>query len=262
MLIGIPAGKSSTQYYLNQAYVDYVAAAGFTPILITPANNIPNLATLCDGLLLPGGIDIEPTFYGENNVGSYKVNPEKDDFEREILHAFRAEDRPIFGICRGFQLIVREFISMYGNDINHNDVSYYQHINHHALVDDRNIPRTTPSHSVDANTSVLYGHDAGANDEIFVNSIHHQALVAKNPAGFRTVIDPNTYMRSVAHTEFGLSNNKGAKYVIEAVDVLWEGVKLRGVQWHPEELKDVSIIQTFFGEAGAEVPQNEENFLP
>ena len=199
MRIGLTAGGSKTQYYLNQAYVDYVAEAGFIPILITSAHDVSGIADICDGLLLPGGIDIEPTFYGENNLASNGCDPAKDDFEREVLHAFLTREKPIFGICRGFQMIVREFMDQ------HNDVpnafaglSYYQHINHHALAADRNIPRSSPSHSVTANFQTLYGQENRADGEHFVNSIHHQALVAKNDDSLSVIIDESTSPFSIA----------------------------------------------------------------
>jgi putative glutamine amidotransferase len=63
MRIGIPMSESNTQYYINQAYVSYVVESGMSPVLITPGNNVAEILELCDGLLLPGGIDLDPTYY-------------------------------------------------------------------------------------------------------------------------------------------------------------------------------------------------------
>ena len=53
--IGIPVSKSKTQYYLNQAYIDYVVEAGFIPVAFYPGHDPKAFAVECDGLILPGG---------------------------------------------------------------------------------------------------------------------------------------------------------------------------------------------------------------
>ena len=75
-------------------------------------NNIEVIATLdvdeaikCDGLLLPGGGDIDPVYYGEEMNGSDEPDRELDKAQRDILDAFVKAKKPILGICRGMQLI-------------------------------------------------------------------------------------------------------------------------------------------------------------
>ena len=75
-------------------------------------NDIEVIATLdvdeaikCDGLLLPGGGDIDPVYYGEEMNGSDEPDRELDKAQREILDAFVKAKKPILGICRGMQLI-------------------------------------------------------------------------------------------------------------------------------------------------------------
>ena len=75
-------------------------------------NDIEVIATLdvdeaikCDGLLLPGGGDIDPVYYGEEMNGSDEPDRELDKAQRDILDAFVKAKKPILGIRRGIQLI-------------------------------------------------------------------------------------------------------------------------------------------------------------
>jgi len=240
-LIGIPASESKTQYYLNQAYADYVGEAGMIPILLTPQGDPAYFAEMCDGLLLPGGVDIEPTYYGEPNIASCHVDPDKDEFERSLLHAFVNVSKPVFGICRGMQLIVREY--MLKNDKARKWATYYQHIGDHSLVDKLDIPRTVPSHMVDIKMA-LYGGDEKEEDFIFTNSMHHQALVMNNINK-----PPKTSRLEVLATSvdgLGKKEAEAGKRIIEAIRIKHGKANIIAVQWHPEELRDYELIQKFF----------------
>ena len=61
--------------------------------------------TAGDALLLPGGGDLEPWRYGQENTGSQGLEPERDEAEWFLLEAFLAARKPILGICRGMQSI-------------------------------------------------------------------------------------------------------------------------------------------------------------
>lgn len=71
------------------------AVGGYAPI--------PDLS--CAGLLLCGGGDIDPSRYGQPDRGSQPPDPVRDRAEMELFHAFFQAGKPIFGICRGMQLI-------------------------------------------------------------------------------------------------------------------------------------------------------------
>ena len=62
MKIGVPAATSKTQYYINKAYVQYVLEAGFQPVVIVPGSNDETMLDMVEGLLLPGGVDIDPIY--------------------------------------------------------------------------------------------------------------------------------------------------------------------------------------------------------
>ncbi len=59
----------------------------------------------CDGLLLPGGGDLDPALYGQELCGCEPPDAERDAKEMALCRRFLAEKRPVFGICRGAQVI-------------------------------------------------------------------------------------------------------------------------------------------------------------
>lgn len=58
-----------------------------------------------DGLLLCGGGDPDPLLYGQENRGSYAIDPARDRQELEWIHTFLQKGKPILGICRGMQML-------------------------------------------------------------------------------------------------------------------------------------------------------------
>ena len=245
MNIGISMHGAKDSTSINTAYLEYVLAAGLNPILITKQSNINLMADLCDGLLLPGGVDIEPTFYMEDNLASANCSPEKDAFERKLMGEFIGRNKKIFGICRGFQLITREFLRIFEHKINSH--YFYQHVNDHNHVNARNIARNVPSHNVKVSSKRLYN-TKEPEKIIYVNSIHHQALVCSVAAGnVNITIDDNNKLIALGVTSFSAPKVGATEgIIIEAVDVTMGGSKLRGVQWHPEELMDTALLQSFF----------------
>lgn len=87
------------------AYPRAIELAGGVPLL-TCEGCVEEMAELCDGLLLTGGEDINPKLMGEEKLNdSVKWDDIRDAYELELFKAFRKRGKPIFGICRGFQVI-------------------------------------------------------------------------------------------------------------------------------------------------------------
>ena len=59
----------------------------------------------CDALLLPGGGDIHPRFYGQRDARAADVDEARDEYELALFRRFAEAEKPIFGVCRGLQLI-------------------------------------------------------------------------------------------------------------------------------------------------------------
>lgn len=250
MFIGIPVSQGDTQVKINSAYVAYVRKAGFEPILITPENSPDVMADVCNGLLLPGGIDIDPIYYGEDNDYCVGSDITKDAFERALLKAFIGHQKPVFGICRGFQLMAREAILV---DNENEALSYLQNIGDHAQTA-QSVPRASASHFIIANMRKLYANPDVHVAKIPVNSMHHQAFVvrlAKNTFTAGTV-------EVLALTRRALSSksSKDGFVIVEAADFhCWPGARVRGVQWHPEEMGDAALLRSFI-HGDMAVPQN------
>ena len=111
----------------------------------------------CDFLLLPGGGDLEPWRYGQENTVSDGLEPERDRAELELIEQFLILRKPIFGVCRGMQVINVFFGG-----------SLTQDIQGHKTVD--GIDRY---HKVKSTASLLRNL---CGESCIVNSAHHQAV--------------------------------------------------------------------------------------
>lgn len=247
MIIGIPLSTSKTQHFVNQAYAEYVVKAGFEPLLIPPGMSPATAVQLCDGLVLPGGIDIDPIYYGYDNYACFSSDPEKDAFERDLFHYFRESGKPVFGICRGMQLIAQEFV------LSRPDMSerlvFHHHIEDHNPARTLELGRNVRSHFVQY-SSKLY-HKDGPHvhmQQMAVNSMHHQCLVYKRYAKKAKVLHllPAIGNFSVlAFTDRGLKKEADEYTICEAFEVHNWGGPIMGVQWHPEELMDTALLSAF-----------------
>lgn len=253
-LIALPLSSGKIQHYVNQTYVAYLREAGFTPFLISPdmTENLDDIIGVCHGLLLPGGVDIDPIYYGETNYGSRETEVDKDEFERLLLHRFVKAKLPVFGICRGFQLILRELMLLFPK-IEEAGISYEQHLsNSHNAPGSLNVSRATPHHEVMSHNFLLWGEDKfNMYRKRFVNSMHHQGAsipqkVFLKKADKGLMINPIFGPLNVlAYTTYGADKDQ---IIIEAFQAEWNDIKVRAVQWHPEELKDVALLKNYFNE--------------
>ena len=84
-----------------QNYVDALKALGVEEVV-----NYPDVTNEdYDGLLLCGGGDVDPSFYREKNIGSFDIDKDRDNAEIALIQRFVEQKKPIFGICRGHQII-------------------------------------------------------------------------------------------------------------------------------------------------------------
>lgn len=83
-------------------YRRWLEAAGARAVFGTAAEG---QARLWDALLLPGGGDLEPWRYGQENAASRNLEPERDEAELRLVQAFTAAKKPVLGVCRGLQTI-------------------------------------------------------------------------------------------------------------------------------------------------------------
>ena len=137
--------------YLSQPLPNYLAALA---LLGLSAADTPETA---DALLLTGGGDIHPHFYGQRAAHAADIDETRDLRELALTRTFAAEGKPTFGICRGLQVINVAF----GGTLR-------QHIDGHSQLD--GIDRLHETHTDDALLRSLYG------TRFTVNSAHHQSI--------------------------------------------------------------------------------------
>ncbi len=170
-------------------------------------------ALTCDGLLLPGGGDMDPKFYGQERIPACgEPNLLRDAAEPLLLRAFLAADKPVLGICRGIQVMN----AVLGGDL-YQDIKPFEHLPHNG--------HWAKVHTVTVRRGTLLSRILGQ-DTVLVNSQHHQAVDRVAP-GF---------------TLAALSED-GIVEAIEKPDARF----CLGVQWHPEWLSDADpAMQSLF----------------
>ncbi|HME80701.1 MAG TPA: gamma-glutamyl-gamma-aminobutyrate hydrolase family protein [Candidatus Eremiobacteraceae bacterium] len=194
-----------------------IEQAGGQPELVAPPHfiaSVPDLIERFDGVLLPGGADVAPALYGSREHPSVQPAPEgTDEFQLEVARAAKRAGIPLFGICRGMQVMNVAFGGTLYEDID----DQYAAPNSLRLRHSQ-----TPDHARDETTHVVEIVAGSALAELVgtttmaTNSLHHQA-VRRVPAG----------LRAVAATRDG---------IVEAVEATDARAMCIGVQWHPEEL--------------------------
>lgn len=170
-------------------------------------------ALTCDGLLLPGGGDMDPKFYGQERIPACgEPNLLRDAAEPLLLRAFLAANKPVLGICRGIQVMN----AVLGGDL-YQDIKPFEHLPHNG--------HWAKVHTVTVRRGTLLSRILGQ-DTVLVNSQHHQAVDRVAP-GFTLA----------ALSEDG---------IVEAIEKPDAGFCL-GVQWHPEWLSDADpAMQSLF----------------
>lgn len=94
--IAVPGPETATRNYVNA-----LKSLGAQPVLTRPGADPAGF----DGLLLPGGGDIDPVYYHEEMNGSQEPDPELDKWQMTTLDTFVRARKPVMGICRGHQMI-------------------------------------------------------------------------------------------------------------------------------------------------------------
>lgn len=221
-LIAITAGEVVNHQYVwaplvhgqYKTYVDAVARAGGLPVIMPILEDTMVLRRLyerCDALLLSGGDDLNPSHYkAKVTAMTRKVCPRRDEQELLLLEWALEDDKPVFGICRGMQLIN---VGLGG--------SLHQDLNA-ALPDVHNHEVSIQKESIEHLAHVLKVHPDSRLASILetvaikTNALHHQAIYELGEG-----------LMASAHAEDG---------VIEAIELPGKQFVI-GVQSHPEALE-------------------------
>lgn len=99
-------GSDMVVSFALQSHLAFLTAAGCTPLLLPLLPGVEAMADRIDGLLIPGGPDVDPALYGEEpHPGTRAVTPEADRAELALIRAALDAELPVLGICRGMQLL-------------------------------------------------------------------------------------------------------------------------------------------------------------
>lgn len=204
----------------------------------------------CDALILPGGLaDISPVWYGEENQGSSGVDLEFDRNEMEAIARAMDKKIPIFGICRGCQLL-----NVYFGGSLIQDISEKENHMPSAISATEEAKYLMDHDSYVASTSPMYS-TYGAKCKI--NSAHHQAIkhladdLLAVQMWFSDKVSEVERMKIMESLETGNRIEADNDHIIEAF--VHKTLPVWGVQWHPELLavypvKDVVNGQKIFNE--------------
>lgn len=96
---------SSIAAIVPGSYLEAVAAAGGTPLLLPPVGTDPGVLKLLDGLIIIGGTDVDPGFYGADQHKETYSQPSRDKHDLALTRAGLNQGLPLFAICRGAQIL-------------------------------------------------------------------------------------------------------------------------------------------------------------
>jgi putative glutamine amidotransferase len=201
-------------------YADALKAVGVPAErirVVTPAGSSPDgareLAGRAAGLVLCGGVDVAPERYGEEVLpyGNVEVLPERDELEWSLLDAARESLLPVWGVCRGIQVLNvylggslwQDLPTQLPSEVGHSVSQPPDALVHTVRVLEPEMPLGT----------VL------AREPALVNSRHHQAIKRLADGLMPVATSPDGLVEAVVLSP-------------EAPDDWW----VRGVQWHPENL--------------------------
>lgn len=221
--------------FMTSTYAEAVSRAGGRAVLLPPdpvdALHPEEVLIGLDGLLLPGGVDVDPANYDhEPHPALGTIVPGLDDIQLALTRAALAADLPLLGVCRGMQVLN---VATGG--------TLHQHLPDllGGSEDHRRIPGTLGvenAHDVSLEPGSLAAKAVGA-EHTSTRSHHHQAI---DTLGTGLVVSGHA-------TDDGL---------IEAVEVPGAHFCL-GVQWHPEADETSTVIAALVEAARLRIAEQE-----
>ena len=230
-----------TLQYVEQSIAHWIMSSGAMMVMVpcptgsTARGDVTyaHYAQWLDGLVLHGGADVWPGSYGEEPLEEkWAGDRVRDEYDKALVAAFEAQGKPVFGVCRGLQILNVAYGGTLYQDINTQVPDSFVHRD--AATYDLNY------HRVDIQPGTRLSSLYPGVERVRVNSIHHQAV-----------------------------KDLSAEFVAEAFsaeDGLVEAIRrkdparsyIAAVQWHPEfhvpgsdTIDDAALLQDFLAAASA-----------
>lgn len=195
------AANGTPQWALNRNYAERIEKAGGIPILALSEEEAEAYAELADGLLLSGGKDVQPHLFGQELMYDFVITDiPRDDLEMKVLKAFVDKKKPVFGICRGVQVV-----NVFFGGTLFQDIPDQLGGDHSKGV----------NHMIDIKKDSILGGLFG--ESLLINSYHHQGLDGLG--------------KGLVATAW---SDAGGHSLVEAVE--HESLPVWAVQWHPERM--------------------------
>ncbi|MEO5670277.1 MAG: type 1 glutamine amidotransferase [Ramlibacter sp.] len=228
-----------TLQYVEQSIAHWVMSSGALAVMIPSPTGatqrgdvtLDHYAQWLDGLVLHGGADVSPRSYGETPLQEKWAGDRiRDEYEIDLVAAFERHGKPVFGVCRGLQLLNVAFGGTLYQDIETQMPKALRHRD--AQVYDNNF------HGVEFTPGTRLASLYPGGNRAKVNSIHHQAIKDLAP-GFE--------VEATSHEDG----------IVEAIRRSDQGKPyLAAVQWHPEfhradsdTIDDAALLEDFLSAA-------------
>ena len=185
-------------------YPAAIARAGGLPVELTRDAPVAEMVERLDGIVVSGGADIDPRFYGHAPHAQLgHPEPDRDEWELAVIAEALRTATPLLGVCRGAQLLQVHF----GGAL-HQHLDLDEGVGHPRFE----APRDEPCHTVRLVPGTLAHSIYG--DVVEVNSLHHQTIDRIAPGLVASGLAPDGVIEAVEHPDH----------------------PVLGVQWHPEML--------------------------
>ena len=210
--VAVPHWRAPT-FERTQHYYESLRKAGGEPLVVEG----PELPADASGLVLTGGVDVDPRLYGEpRGPQTERPNKARDAHEMRLLQQALERDLPVLAVCRGHQFLN---VAMGGTLVQHIEGDGHR-------ADDAGESRWHTVSLVDGGGRL--GGVYGSHRDLRVNSRHHQAVTMDRlaPSLVALAYSPDRLVEAV--------ESRGQRWVV-------------GVQWHPERPEMHPAAEALFG---------------